>query len=71
VRESSNSLDQQTTSPGQGAGSPPARRGDPRPDDVFEDLPDFPGSPVADLLSVDDAVFQVPSIFDADARQAV
>jgi len=26
---------------------------------------------VADLLSVDDAVFQVPSIFDADARQAV
>ena len=40
------------------------------PDDVFEDLPEFPGSPVADLLSVDDAVFQVPSIFEADARQA-
>jgi len=33
-------------------------------------LPEFPGSPTADLLSVDDAVFQVPSIFDADARQA-
>jgi hypothetical protein len=25
-------------------------------DDVFEDLPEFPGSPTADVLSVDDAV---------------
>ncbi len=30
-----------------------------------------PGSPAADLLSVDDAVFQVPSIFDAEVLSAL
>jgi predicted nucleic acid-binding protein len=30
-----------------------------------------PGSPAADLLSGDDAVFQVPSIFDAEVLSAV
>lgn len=30
-----------------------------------------PGSPAADLLSTDDAVFQVPSIFDAEVLSAL
>jgi predicted nucleic acid-binding protein len=30
-----------------------------------------PGSPAADLLSSDDAVFQVPSIFDAEVLSAL
>jgi len=30
-----------------------------------------PGSPAADLLSADDAVFQVPSIFDAEVLSAL
>jgi predicted nucleic acid-binding protein len=30
-----------------------------------------PGSPAADLLSMDDAVFQVPSIFDAEVLSAL
>ena len=30
-----------------------------------------PGSPAADLLSEDDAVFQVPSIFDAEVLSAL
>jgi predicted nucleic acid-binding protein len=30
-----------------------------------------PGSPAADLLSGDDAVFQVPSIFDAEVLSAL
>ena len=30
-----------------------------------------PGSPAADLLSGDDAAFQVPSIFDAEVLSAL
>lgn len=30
-----------------------------------------PGSPAADLLSTDDAIFQVPSIFDAEVLSAL
>jgi predicted nucleic acid-binding protein len=30
-----------------------------------------PGSPAADLLSADDAIFQVPSIFDAEVLSAL